>query len=175
MLRIVLTGSPGTGKSSAAKILAKKLGAQAVNDLDFCKKNRIGVFDRKAKERVVPVERLERALKKFLAKKPAKAPVKNAESVILEGHLLCEISIPCDAVVVLRLAPKALEKRLAKRGYPEVKVLDNVFCEETGYCWTRALRNYSGNKIIEADSSASARETAKKILQSLEGLGVDLS
>ncbi|MBI4052470.1 MAG: AAA family ATPase [Candidatus Diapherotrites archaeon] len=159
-LKIVLTGSPGTGKSSVAKILAKKLNAQVVNDLDFCKKNRIGAFDRKAKERVVPVERLERALKKFLAKTPAK----NAKSVILEGHLLCEISIPCDAVVVLRLAPEKLEKRLAKRGYPEVKVLDNVFCEETGYCKTRVLRNYPANKLVEIVSSDPAEKTAKKIL-----------
>ena len=78
--------------------------------------------------------------------------------------MLCECRLMADVVALLRVSPKTLEARLSKRGYPAAKLLDNVFCEETGYCKTRVLRNYPANKLVEIVSSDSAEKTAKKIL-----------
>src|SRR3989338_7729746 len=122
---IVITGTPGTGKSVLAKFVAKKYKLSLVQDKVFARKNKCGKIDAKTKEFEVDLQKFRKKIKEFL---------KTRSNSVLEGHLFCEFPLKADKVFVLTCEPKILEKRLRKRNYSEVKVLDNVFCEQEGYC-----------------------------------------
>src|SRR3989338_4084720 len=137
-MRIIFTGSPGTGKTAVAKLLGKRLKCKVLNEHDFCMGKGIGKFEHS--ELVVPLGKFQKALN---------AELKKHKSIIVEGHLLCEIKLKADAVVLLRLHPELLEARLERRGYNAEKIQDNVFCEGIDYCKKHLSRNYRRSRIIE--------------------------
>ena len=157
----VITGTPGTGKSTVAKALRKKLGKKwlLVNDREFCKKRKIGSIDKKTGELVVSVKKLESALMKEIPKH---------SNLILEGHLFCEVKLPASLVIVLHSGTKVLEERLRKKKYSELKVLDNVFCEITGYCKSKVLENFKKSRILELGNDKGFKENSAKILKEIK-------
>lgn len=131
----LLTGTPGTGKTTWAKALGKSLKLKVIAEKAFVKKHRLGTWDPTQKEWEVDLAKYARALKQEM--RSATRPL------LLEGHLLCEIRLPVNGVIVLTCSPTELERRLrARQGYSEVKVQDNVFCEEQEYCLSRVKTNY---------------------------------
>src|SRR3989338_2859298 len=117
---VVITGVPGTGKTSVAKSLAIKTKAKVINEKDFCLKNRLGKLDKRTGEHVVDLKRLEKCLNRKLSE---------SNNTIVEGHLLCGIKLKADFVVVLSCPEKDIQKRLEKRGYSAEKILDNCFAQ----------------------------------------------
>ncbi|MCX6802762.1 MAG: AAA family ATPase [Candidatus Diapherotrites archaeon] len=157
-MKLLLTGSPGTGKTTIAKRLAKKLGCFVVNERDLALEKGIGKWDHADSELVIPLGAL---------KKAASAELKKHKNIILEGHILCEVKLPVDAVILLRTHPELLEARLGGRGYAAEKVQDNVFCEGIDYCKKHALRNYGSKRIIEVRNEKGIKETLSNILEEL--------
>ena len=139
-MRLIVTGTPGTGKTLVARELAKRLKLKYVNEkaLARAQGSCCGEWDSREKEWVVPVQRLTEALKKAFRRHP---------HMVAEGHLLCETRVPADRVIVLRTPLKELEKRLEKRKYSPVKVLDNVFAEQEAYCLKAAQRTFGRSKV----------------------------
>ena len=160
-MRILITGTPGVGKTAIAKRLGAALGFKVVNEKEFALKEGIGEFDAAENELVVPLKKLEVRLNKFLAKH---------KDVIVEGHLLCEIKAKADAVVLLTCDPERLASRLELRGYNEVKIQDNVFCEGIGYCRKQVKRNYPKSRAIEACGGKDIKETLYDIVVKLRGV-----
>lgn len=160
----IITGTPGTGKTTIAKEAAKKLGWKLINELEFCKKKKIGKL--KGKEIEVPLGKLEKELKK---------EIKKSKNLILEGHLLCELKLPADLIVVLRTNAKALEKRLRMKGYAELKILDNLFCEKTNYCRQKAVQNYGNERVLELENGKGIKEIAQRIVKETNKLNGALS
>ncbi len=156
-MRILITGSPGTGKTAVAKLLGKKLKCRVINEHDFCMGKRIGQFEHG--ELVVPLGKFQKALN---------AELKKRKDIIVEGHLLCEIKLKADAAILLKLHPELLEARLEKRGYNAEKIQDNVFCEGIDYCKKHLYRNYKRSRIIEVSAHGTAKETANIILNKLK-------
>ncbi len=157
-MRILITGTPGVGKTAVAKRLGEALGFRVLNEREFALREGIGEFDAQENELVVPLEKLEEKLNKFLARQ---------DNVIVEGHLLCEIRANADAVILVACDPERLASRLELRGYGEVKVQDNVFCEGVGYCRKHCLRNYPKAKVIEASNNKDIKETLHDIVVKL--------
>ena len=153
-MKIIITGTPGTGKTVIGKKLAGKLKYELVNEKDFALKTKTG--KRKGKEVEVDLKKFGKKMNEFL---------KGKNNAIIEGHLLCEMRIKADLVFLLRTERKVLEKRLKKKGYNEVKIQDNIFCEETGYCRKKALKNYS--KVIEIRNEKSLNSSLQKILKKI--------
>ena len=136
-MRIVITGTPGSGKSTIAKRLSKKLGAPVIDIKKVVQAKKI-----LGKNKEVSIPKLRSALS-FL---------KNKKNFIVEGHLACEVKIPSDFVFVLRCNPKTLQKRLSKRKYSKKKLAENLLAEMLDYCTQRVSVVY-GRKPIEIDSS----------------------
>lgn len=162
-MRIVITGSPGTGKSSTAMKLSKLLGVPLVQIRKVAiRKLLVG------KRHEVDIRRLASAL----------AFLKREKDFVVEGHLACEMKLPADYVFVLRTNPDTLKKRLAKRRYPKGKLDENVMAEMLDYC-TQRCENVYGKKPLELDTSrltpaksaarlASAIKQKKKRLDSVD-------
>jgi len=136
-MRIVITGSPGTGKSSVSKALSKALGLPLIGIREVVREN--GLL---GKDDEVDLRRLARALS-FL---------QTRESFIIEGHLACEIPLPADWIFVLRTKPGILRRRLLKRKYGKEKLEENIMAEMLDYCSQRARREY-GLIPLELDTS----------------------
>jgi adenylate kinase len=136
-MRLVITGSPGTGKSTIASALAAKLGLELIDIKKI-------VLARKLRGRSgeVDLKRLASALS-FLAGK---------KDYVVEGHLACEIKLPADFVFVLRTRPDALRRRLAARKYGARKLEENLMAEMLDYCAQRAAAVY-GKRQLELDTS----------------------
>jgi adenylate kinase len=157
-MNIIVTGSPGTGKTTLAKNLAKYFSYDLLNEKDFALQHKIGEFN-DSNELEIPVKEFEKEANKFLSKK---------QNFILEGHVVCEMRLNVDKVILLRVDPELLELRLETRNYPPEKIMDNVFVEGIEYCKKHLLKNYSLNKIIEISSDKTEKETLQKALNFLE-------
>ena len=158
-MHIIVTGTPGTGKTTIAKALAHKLKLHYLNEHDFCARNKIGKIDWKTGELVVPIPALQKALQKLLKKE---------KSLVLEGHLLCEARLPVDLAIVITCNEKLLERRLKKKHYSDEKLLENLHCESIKYCKYRALKNYGKKKVLRMDNSKGIKKTLPLIIKALK-------
>jgi adenylate kinase len=152
-MRIVMTGSPGTGKSQIARELSKKLGLALV-DLKKIARTR-GLVGRNHE---VDVKRLASALR----------PLAKKKDFIVEGHLACEFRIPADFVFVLRTHPKTLRKRLSKRGYGKKKLDENIMAEMLDYCLQRAEAEYAKKPLQLDTTRRSAGQSAAEIEKAIK-------
>ena len=162
-MNIILTGTPGTGKTSIANELAK-------NGFCYVSANEIAI-DKKAYTDCKKISGNTRysgdlkKLKKLLIEKIKK--IKN--KCIIEGHLLCEIKLPCDYCIVLRCSPKVLQKRLMKKEIDAKIIKENVLAEMLDYPTQLAEQNYGKRKVCELDTSKlTAKQSAKEIINFLE-------
>lgn len=155
-MRIVITGTPGTGKSSLAKALAAHLRYPRLDVLALIEQHNIYRIVRGEKEKTVKMRALHRAVKQWFNDHP---------NGIAESHLLCEFDAGADIVVVLRCKPNVLEKRLEKRRYTKSKVRGNVESEALDYCLVNAELNYRDGRVMPIDTTRriSAAHFARKI------------
>lgn len=158
-MKLGITGTPGVGKTSVAKVLGEYYSLKVWNEQEFSLKEGIGEFDTTENELVVPLEKLEKSIEKLLKKE---------KNVLIEGHMLCEIKAGFDYIIVMRCHPELLESRLDAKGYKAEKIQDNVFCEGIEYCKKHTLRNYPKAKIIEVESRKSIKETTNSIINEIE-------
>lgn len=142
-MRIVITGSPGTGKTVIAWILADMLSLELIDIKRIVEDG--GLCE--GPECEVDVLKLARALE-FLDEK---------DDYIVEGHLACEVEIPAEFVIVLRANPEVLRERLSERGYGEKKLNENLMAELLDYCTQRAMAMYP-RKPLELDTSGRTPE-----------------
>lgn len=149
VMRIVITGSPGTGKSTIARLLADKLGIRLVDIKEIV--NGKGLCQ--GPECEVDVLELAKELE-FL---------EGEDDFIVEGHLACEMELPAEFVIVLRTNPEVLKQRLSQRKYDEKKLNENLMAEMLDYCTQRAAAMYP-RKPMELDTSERSADECVSIL-----------
>ncbi len=150
-MKIIISGTPGTGKSMVAAKVGELTETRVISITDFAKKSKLG------KEIDI------RSLKKLLLKE-----LKKKKTYVVEGHLACEFKIPADFVFVLRTHPTILKKRLLPRGYGIKKLEENLFAEMLDYCTQRTETEY-GKPPLEIDTTRlTANGTARKIVSAIK-------
>jgi adenylate kinase len=162
MQLIIVTGSPGVGKTTIAKILSKKLRIKALSITNFIFKNRI--FENQRGEKVVEIKKLQKLLEKEIRK------LKSEKSLIIEGHLACELSFSNAKVIVIRRSLKQLKKEMQKRNYSKKKISDNLILEALDYFGESSRTHY---KEVYEIFAKNKKTTLKKILEILKGKKID--
>lgn len=153
-MRIVITGTPGVGKSSIADMLGKKLKLPVIHLTEFSKKKKL-IVGKEGGSLVVDTKRLRKELEKV-------------REGIIEGHLACEFPLKNAVVLVLRCNPAVLEKRLKARHYPKQKIHENLECEAIDYCTQVAEKHYKQVHDIDA-TKLTKQQTLKRCLAVLRG------
>ncbi len=134
-MRIGITGVPGTGKSTLAKRISEKYIIPIVDITKLINEKKLWTsIDPADDAKIVNLIALKRELQTI------------PENCILESHLVCEIELPLDKIIVLRTPIKTLENRLKGRGYDDNKIKSNVYSELLDYCTMKALRRYNGKR-----------------------------
>ncbi len=158
---IALTGTPGTGKTTVAKLL-KKMGYRVVHLNIVVKKEKLYKgFDEKRKSYIVDLKKVGKYIKKL----------KNESVVILDSHISHLLDV--DYVIVLRCDPSVLEKRLKKRRWKKEKIRENVEAELVEVIPFEVEERF-GDRFVEIDTTRKKPETvAKEIKKILKGLEKD--
>src|SRR3989344_6205911 len=140
---VVITGTPGVGKSTLAIKLAKKL-KWTRSDLHHHYQQISSEYDRSGKCYIIDIAKL----KKLVVEKSRE------ENLIIDSHvahlLPKEMIDVCIVITCSNL--KILQKRLEKRGYNKKKVRENMDAEIFQICLNEAKEQ--GQKVVEVESSA---------------------
>lgn len=150
-MSIALTGTPGTGKSSCAKLLAER-GHSVASLNDVIKRKKLGKKDRDGCHVV----------------DPKKLGGLRLDANIIEGHL--SHFLPVDIVIVLRCDPRVLEKRLKRKKYKIKKVRENMEAEALDAIVIEALQE--GKQPYEIDTTNMIpKEVADAVERIIKGKG----
>lgn len=162
---VALTGTPGAGKTSAAKLLNKKRFAVIELNSEIKKRKLYGGYDRKRKTYVADFGKIGKFLKKELC-----AEKYRGKKIIIDSHLSHLLpSRIVDAVIVLRCESAALEKRLAKKGWSAEKIRENAEAEIIGLIEYEARKKRG--KVFAIDATRlTAEQIARKIARLLAGV-----
>jgi adenylate kinase len=155
MMRIAITGTPGTGKTEIGEIISKKLKIDFLDMKPIIKKLVVG-FD---KERGVEIIDEKRLAEEFIPT-PGK-------SFVVASHLSHFLSPKdIDVCIVLTCTPRELRERLEKRGWSKRKISENVLAESVRICYGEAMDR--GHRIIMLDTTGkTAQESAEEAIKML--------
>ncbi len=145
-MKIALTGTPGTGKSSAARLVDRGFGIVDINAL--AREGYSLGTDPERGSLIVDLDRLADYIDRLRG------------DYIIEGHVAH--LLPSDLVVVLRTAPAVLRERLAERGWSPAKVAENVEAEALDVILVEALE--LNRRVYEIDTTGlTPAETAQAV------------
>jgi adenylate kinase len=142
---IVVTGTPGTGKTSLCKYIVERNSEWTHLDLGkFAAKTKSVIgYDFSLKTKIVDTSVLKRTLGKYVSNS-----IEKGIKLLIDGHYAAEVS-PSKHVnycIVLRCRPDVLWLRLKNiKGYGEEKARRNIESELTDYCYLMA-KHYLGSK-----------------------------
>lgn len=148
---IAISGTPGTGKHTVAKALARKL-KYPILDL-----NR--VLGGGKTEREVTLREVNDAFQSL-----------KQDNALVVSHLSHFIkSNRISMIIVLRTDPTILVRRLRKRGYKKAKIYDNAIFEAMNGTYAEALR--TKKRVFQIDNTKNINRTVKKAMSAINGTG----
>ncbi|AUB60346.1 MAG: adenylate kinase family protein [Methanobacterium sp.] len=160
---LILTGTPGTGKTTISCLLAEKLGYQLVDVNQLVDEKHLYTgLDPEKDYKIVDMEALEEELHKILEEDHLGADSDEKFGIIIEGHL-SHYFPQADLVVVLRTEPSILKGRLQKRGWKETKIHENLEAEALDICTWEAHQIHS-TKVHEIETTNLTPEEAVNLI-----------
>ncbi|MBI4174422.1 MAG: adenylate kinase family protein [Candidatus Aenigmarchaeota archaeon] len=163
---IVITGTPGTGKTKISNELAgllnkktgKKFKVLHLNK-EILRRRLWSSADKKRKSKNVDM----RKLRKFVSLQKLRN-----KNLIIESHLAHYFR--ADVVFVLRTRIKELKRRMERRGWNEAKIEENLEAERLNLILGEALDIHGRKKCIETDTTSKTSKTAAKDMLRKAGL-----
>ena len=159
---IIISGTPGTGKTTLAKKLVKKLGSKYINVDEIIKNNKLNEFyDKKRHCWVVDVKKLNKVLTKEINNYKKDKAVKG---LIIDSHLSHYLPKRyVDLRIITKCDLKTLQSRLKKKKYPKSKIRENLDCEIFDICLNEAIE--AGHKVIviQTTKPLNINKIAKKL------------
>lgn len=164
---ILVTGTPGVGKSSTASLIAERLGMKHIEVGELIKSHKFhGDKDSRFDSLVLgddDEDRLLDLMEEMLATKRPADSDDGDDSDEREGGFVvdyhgCDLFPErwFDLVLVLRARTDVLYDRLTKRGYSEAKRSENVECEIMQVVLEEASGSYAAEAVHEVRSDTVA-------------------
>ena len=157
---LIITGNPGVGKNTIAKIVAKHLSLNLIDINSIALKNR-AKKSKGSSGYVVDMRKLSSLLRKYVDKKN-----------LMIGHLVPYVLQRSDVCMaaVIRRSPYELKNVYKQRGYSAQKAVDNLSSEIIGVCMYDTIKKFGKNKVAEFDNTAvKPKATAYKIISAFKG------
>ncbi|MFP8954334.1 adenylate kinase family protein [Natrialbaceae archaeon A-arb3/5] len=145
-MRVAVTGTPGTGKTTATELLADRVeNDDTTPSLDTVHLNEVledeGLYTEVDAERGSKVANLD-ALADWL---------EGHDDVVIESHLAHHFD--ADRVIVLRCAPASLADRLRERGETDAKAAENAESEALDVILAEAVEEHGRESVYEIDTT----------------------
>ncbi|MEB2792783.1 MAG: AAA family ATPase [Caldisphaeraceae archaeon] len=160
MMFIIVSGTPGTGKTSVSKALGQDLGCSIIDASNFALS--IGAVlwdDRQRNTHVIDEEKLKDGIFKESLTSACVIVATHYPDLFLEDKRFYENT---PFAVLLRTNPLELRRRLRKKGWREEKVIENVLAEAFNTV-AEDLYPYS-DMVIEVDTTATGPVDAVDVI-----------
>jgi adenylate kinase len=160
-IRLVVTGTPGVGKHTSAKLIAEKLGAGIV-DINKVAIDKGAIAEKTDRGLDVDLKKLQGLVSKAMLSK---------KDLIIVGHLAPYVVKRADIgmAAVLRRSPYSLRETLESRGYSHSKVIENTSSEILGVSMYDAIKAFGKQKVAEFDTTGKTPEqTASEVIRALK-------
>jgi adenylate kinase len=136
-MRVAVTGTPGTGKTTATERAEIPLSTVHLNDV-IHEQGLVAGHDEHRDSAVADIEAVVGWLD-------------GREDILVESHLAHHA--PADRVVVLRCHPAELTERLRERGEPPETVAENAESEALDIVLTAAVERHGLDSVYEIDTT----------------------
>ncbi|WP_338728774.1 adenylate kinase family protein [Haladaptatus sp. DJG-WS-42] len=137
-MRVVVTGTPGTGKTTATTLIDTDLDVVHLNDVI---RDEEGLYSEIDEERDSLVADLD-AVREWLA---------DRDNVLVDSHLAHHLT--ADKAIVLRCHPEQLEQRLLDRGEAAQKARENAESEALDVILSEAVNEHGLESVYEIDTT----------------------
>lgn len=169
---LIISGTPGTGKTTISNKISRFIDAKVIslNELAISE-NLIEKYDTKRETSVIN----DKKLINFIIETIEYNKKENPEFLIFESHfsdIVPEQYI--DFVIILRCDPDELHNRLKRRGYKKEKVRENVQSEILGNCVNYFMNKPLNTPILEIDTSKMSIESITKTIVKILTKKIDL-
>lgn len=145
---IIITGTPGTGKSTVINSVSSCEGVGVLNISDLVKKKGLhDGYDAEFDTYLVNDRKTRKDLRKIIPEMRARGPV------VIECHSLGifdedDLETMVDGVLVLTCSTESLYDRLQSRGYSKKKIEENLECEIMRVCADEAMEVFRGEGVV---------------------------
>jgi adenylate kinase len=150
-MRVVVTGTPGTGKTTATEHVETDLEVVHLNDLI----REEGLAEGEDPERGSLIADID-ALQERLA---------DRDDVLIESHLAHHLD--ADRVVVLRCHPRELRERLLDRGEDGAKAAENAEAEALDVVLSEAVNAHGIENVYEVDTTDRSPEAVAEDIEAV--------
>jgi adenylate kinase len=153
--RVVLTGTPGTGKTTVSNLVAERTGLDAIHLNDAVADEKL--YTERDVDRdslVVDVDAVTEWLGDWEG--------------VLDSHLAHLFD--ADVAVVLRCHPEQLATRLRERGEEEAKIAENAESEALDVILAETVERFGEDAVYEIDTTDRTPEAvADDVIAAVEG------
>ena len=162
---ILVTGTPGVGKTSISRLLASKLDAVYISLAELVERERlISGVDKARGTLIADTDRVSKRVQEI---------IKSSEGdVIVDSHYAVDVVPTKDVhmVFVLRRDPSELKSVMENRGFKEKKLWENLAAEILDVCLWDAVSTCGSDKVCEIDVSGKRiEEVVEDMILMLEG------
>lgn len=161
---ILVTGTPGVGKTRFAKKLSKGLDLKYISLDDIIIENQLYIsYNKDRGSYIVDIDRAKRFVFENV----------KLEDCVVDSHIALNI-IPCELVdlcIVLRCDPYILLERLLSKGFSREKAIENAQAEIIDIILSEALALCVKDKVVEIDVSRGVDDIVEEVIKVLKADG----
>lgn len=150
-MRVAVTGTPGTGKTTVTSLVDTDLDVLHVNDR-LAEWASIAEYDPVRDSDVIDLEAL-------------RSQTDSYEDVLFESHLAHYLAV--DLVVVLRCDPRELRDRLQQRGMSARSIDENAESEALDVTLAQAVERHGRDTVHEIDTTDRTPSTVAEDLSAI--------
>ncbi|TFG24918.1 MAG: AAA family ATPase [Promethearchaeota archaeon] len=159
---IIISGTPGCGKTSVSKKISEKINAKIISLNELTVSENLTVkYDKKRETHIVDFNKLIPYVENLIELYNKE----NIDFLLIEGHF--SDAIPekyIDYAIILRCNPDELYKRLEIRGYNIEKIRENIQAEILGNCTNFLIQKQIKSPMYEIETTNLTIDSIAKII-----------